>query len=78
MRAAGSRPWFRVHTRREFATGFAGVLEVTLFRERAECGPIDRDAVRRMEELEKQNARPKRLVVEWDLATLVPDGLANA
>jgi len=44
-----------------------GVSEVTLHRWRAEYGAVDRDAVRRMKELEKENARMKRLVAEKEL-----------
>ena len=44
-----------------------GVSEVTLHRSRAEYGAMDRDAVRRMKELEKENARLKRLVAEKEL-----------
>ena len=48
-----------------------GVSEVTLHRWRAEYGAVDRDAVRRMKELEKENARVKRLVVEKELDILI-------
>ena len=44
-----------------------GVSEVTLHRWRAEYGAADRDAVRRLKELEKENARLKRLVAEQQL-----------
>jgi len=44
-----------------------GVSEVTLHRWRPEYGAVDRDAVRRMKELEKENARMKRLVAEKEL-----------
>ena len=48
-----------------------GVSEVTLHRWRAEYGAVDRDAVRRMKELEKElekeNARLKRLVADQQL-----------
>ena len=37
-----------------------GVSEVTLHRWRAEYGAVDRDAVRRMKELEKEHARLRR------------------
>ena len=47
-----------------------GVSEVTLHRWRAEYGAVDRDAVRRMKELEKENARLKRLVAEKELDIL--------
>jgi hypothetical protein len=40
---------------------------VTLHRERSEYGAADRDAVRRLKELEKENARLKRLVAEKEL-----------
>jgi putative transposase len=43
------------------------VSEVTLHSWRADCGPVDRDAVRRMKELEKEHARLKRLVAEREL-----------
>jgi putative transposase len=36
------------------------VSEVTLHRWRAEYGAVDRDAVRRMKELEKEHARLRR------------------
>ena len=48
-----------------------GVSEVTLHRWRAEYGAVDRDAVRRMKELEKENARLKRLVAEKELDILI-------
>jgi putative transposase len=48
-----------------------GVSEVTLNRWRAEYGVVDRDAVRRMKELEKENARLKRLVAEKELDILI-------
>jgi transposase-like protein len=48
-----------------------GVSEVTLQRWRAEYGAVDRDAVRRMKELEKENARLKRLVAEKELDILI-------
>jgi len=35
-----------------------GVSEVTLHRWRAEYGAVDRDAVKRLKELEKENAQP--------------------
>jgi putative transposase len=44
-----------------------GVSEVTLHRWRAGYGAADRDAVRRLKELEKENARLKRLVAEKEL-----------
>jgi transposase-like protein len=48
-----------------------GVSEVTLHRWRAEYGAMDRDAVRRMKELEKENARLKRLIAEKELDILI-------
>jgi len=48
-----------------------GVSEVTLHRWRAEYGAVDRDAVRRMKELEKENARLKRLVAEKEHDILI-------
>ena len=36
-------------------------------RWRAECGAVDRDAVRRLKDLEKENARLKRLVADQQL-----------
>jgi DNA-binding transcriptional MerR regulator len=47
------------------------VSEVTLHRWRAEYGAVDRDVVRRMKELEKENARLKRLVAEKELDILI-------
>lgn len=44
-----------------------GVSAVTLHRWRAEYGAADRDTVRRVKELEKENARLKRLVAEKEL-----------
>jgi transposase-like protein len=44
-----------------------GVSAVTLHRWRAEYGTVDRDAVRRLKDLEKENARLKRLVAENEL-----------
>jgi transposase-like protein len=44
-----------------------GVSEFTLHRWRAEYGAADRDAVRRLKELEKEIARLKRLVAEKGL-----------
>jgi putative transposase len=48
-----------------------GVSEVTLHRWRGEYGAVDRDAVCPMKELEKENARLKRLVAEKELDILV-------
>ena len=48
-----------------------GVSEATLHRWRAEYGAVDRDAVSRMKELEKENARLKRLVAEMELDILI-------
>jgi putative transposase len=48
-----------------------GVSEVTLHRWLAEYGAMDRDAVRRMKELEKENPRLKRLVAEKELDILI-------
>jgi putative transposase len=48
-----------------------GVFEVTLHRWRAEYGAVDRDAVRRMKDLEKENAWLKRLVAEKELDILI-------
>ena len=44
-----------------------GVSEVTLHRWRAEYGVVDRDAVKRLKDLEKENARLKRLVADQQL-----------
>ena len=44
-----------------------GVSEVTLHRWRAEYGAVDRDAIRRLKDLEKENARLKRLVADQQL-----------
>ena len=44
-----------------------GVSEVTLHRWRAEYGAVDRDAVKRLKELEKENSRLKRLVADQQL-----------
>ncbi len=44
-----------------------GVFEVTLHRWRAEYGAVDRDAVKRLKDLEKENARLKRLVADQQL-----------
>ncbi len=41
-----------------------GVSAVTLHRWRAEYGTADREAIRRLKELEKENARLKRLVAD--------------
>ena len=41
-----------------------GVSEVTLHRWRAEYGAVDRDAVKRLKDLEKENARLKKLLAE--------------
>ncbi len=41
--------------------------EVTLHRWRAEYGAVDRDAVKRLKDLEKENARLKRLVADQKL-----------
>ena len=43
------------------------ITEVLLHRWRAEYGSVDRDAVRRMKEIEKANARLKRLVADQQL-----------
>ena len=44
-----------------------GVSEVTLHRWRAEYGAVVRDAVKRLKDLEKENARLKRLVADQQL-----------
>ena len=44
-----------------------GVSEVTLRRWRAKYGAVGRDVVRRLTELEKENARLKRLVADQQL-----------
>ena len=44
-----------------------GVSEVTLHRWRAEYGVVDRDAVKRLKDLGKENARLKRLVADQQL-----------
>jgi transposase-like protein len=44
-----------------------GVSEVTLHRWRAEYGAVDRDAVKRLKDLEKENTRLKRLVADQQL-----------
>lgn len=44
-----------------------GVSALTQRRWRTEYGAVDRDAVRRLKELEKENARLKRLLAEKDL-----------
>ena len=54
-----------------------GISEVTLHRWRAEYGAVDRDAVRRMKELEKENARLKRLVAEKELDILILKDVAK-
>ena len=54
-----------------------GVSEVTLHRWRAEYGAVDRDAVRRMKELEKENARLQRLVAEKELDILILEEVAK-
>ncbi len=41
--------------------------EVTLHRWQAEYGAVDRDAVKRPKDLEKENARLKRLVADQQL-----------
>ncbi len=45
--------------------------EVTIHLWRAECGAVNRDAVRRIKELEKENARLKPLVAEKELDILI-------
>jgi len=44
-----------------------GVSEVTLHRWRAEYGAVDRDAVKRLKDLEKENATLKRLLADAEL-----------
>jgi len=44
-----------------------GVAEVTLHRWRAEYGAVDRDAMKRLKDLEKENARLKRLLADAEL-----------
>ena len=44
---------------------------MTLHRWRAGYGAMDRDAVRRMKELEKENARLKRLVADQQLDIVI-------
>ena len=40
---------------------------MTLHRWRAEYGAVDRDAVKRLKELERENSRLKRLVADQQL-----------
>ena len=44
-----------------------GVSLMTLYRWRTEYGSTDRDAVKRLKELERENGRLKRLVVDQTL-----------
>ena len=44
-----------------------GVSEVTLHRWRAEYGAVDRDAVKRLKDLEKENSPLKRLLADAEL-----------
>ena len=48
-----------------------GVSEVTLHRWRAEYGAVDRDAVKRLKDLEKENARLRRAVSDLTLDKLI-------
>jgi hypothetical protein len=50
---------------------------ITLHRWRVEYGAVDRDAVRRRKELEKENARLKRLVAEKELDIQIPEEVAK-
>ena len=54
-----------------------GVSEVALRRWRTEYGAVDRDAVRRMKELEKENARLERLEAERELDILILNEVAK-
>jgi transposase-like protein len=54
-----------------------GVSEVTLHRWRAEYGAVYRDAVKRLNELEQENARLKRLVAEKELDILILNEVAK-
>lgn len=48
-----------------------GVSEVTLHRWRAEYGAVDRDAVKRLKELEKENERLRRSVSDLTRKKLI-------
>jgi putative transposase len=50
----------------DFAISF-GVYLITLHLWRTEYGSADRDAVKRLKELERENGRPKRLVMDQTL-----------
>ena len=54
-----------------------GVSEVTLHRWRAEYGAVDPDAVKRLMDLEKKNARLKRLVADLSLEKQVLKDIAS-
>jgi transposase-like protein len=54
-----------------------GVSEVTLHRRRAEYGAVDRDAVKRLKDREKENARLKRLVADQQLHTQILKEIAK-
>ena len=45
----------------------AGISEQNFYRWRKEYGGLDRDQARRMKDLEKENARLKRLVADLSL-----------
>ena len=53
-------------TLEDVATSLGGSL-MTLHRWRTEYGSTDRDAVKRLKELESENGRPKRLVADQAL-----------
>ena len=47
-----------------------GVSEASFYRWRTEYGGLKLDQARRMKELERENARPKRAVAEGDMGRL--------
>ena len=54
-----------------------GVTEQTYFRWRKEYGGLRKDQVRRLKELERENARLKKAVVDLTLDKLIIDDAAS-
>ena len=54
-----------------------GVFEITLQRWRAEYGAVDRDAVKRLKDLENESARLKHLVADQQLDIRVLKAIAK-
>jgi len=55
----------------------AGISEQSYYRWRKECGGLDLDQAKKMKDLEKENARLKRLVADLSLEKQVLKDIAS-